>query len=163
MIVQEDELIQKMLGKWVEVFPDDECQPRKSRQYKLWFSALREMIYDYMGGECEEDFPTRFDPLDHLEASRWIFGDQQNDLSFDQLWHIFFDIDPALVKERLKLIFKRRKGIFNEVANPCRRQCATPSDYDPTRGRAGRDQGGSRIDNVLRSPDPQGGDQEDGG
>jgi hypothetical protein len=168
--VEDSGLRKKVFGKWVEIsVATDGDRPKRTPQFRLWSKTLREMIYDYIGGETDEEFPERYNPSDHEEAARWIFGDQLNDLSFDEIWKtIFENIDPVLVKIRLKLIFKRRMEKFEKkgkihaakIKDTCRRRGSALGNYDPARRRVKRTSGQSWIDNVLCGPDTEGGDSE---
>jgi len=76
---------------------------------KLWFYVLFRSIKTYLHG-LDEKFEEQ-DSLEHSDVERWIFKTSGLSHGFDEVWSMFFDIDPKVAK--LKLLERYRSRTRN--------------------------------------------------
>lgn len=75
---------------------------------KAWFAVLQDAIEIYLCGmdEIIEEHYLSYDLRNNVV--NWIFGQQDFQFCFDEVWLMFFDQDPEMVKREMKKRFETK-------------------------------------------------------
>ena len=113
----------------------------KVAEARTWFQLLKKSCHDYMYGEGDKFVPV--EDKDHEDAERWIFGPQNYQYCFDEVWLMFFEdyeqLEPRHVKVAMKkkAIKKYKRHIIERIKENAEAQDSNggreTADSDPDR------------------------------
>jgi len=120
----------------IDLFPDE----------AVWFFTLLDAIKSFLHGEGDEFNPKMTKRSD--DAKDWIFGKQDFQFCFNEVWLMFSDIDPGQIKEVLRYRLEYKKESHKK-----RRVNAENENHNGGRGAEAGSHNGNRGDSCQPRED----------